>query len=330
VVSRTRRAAWVLPAVFATVLALGSAQVRAQHKARDAVGIAESPCTLTATSDKSEVAVGQPFAVEVRCAGPAGVTWTFPPEAGNENVELRAAAVGPGTAPAETFRYNAAAFAVGETQVPAIEAKCRLTDGSEHAARSMPLTLRMVSILPKDPREQKLADIQPPVGLAIGRAFWIVLSVVVAACGAMAYVVLRRMRRGASGPTPVVEMTPDVEARAALARVGQEDWIARGDYRGFYIVLAQIAKRYLERRLAAPILEMTSSETLAFLRRRENAADCVVVVRDLTAAADQVKFADARGNPEEAARHLRATGELIDRVEDKLRRAEEAARGQAA
>ena len=326
----TRCATRVATSAFAAALALGHASAGAQGKASDAAGTAASPCALTATSDKSEVAVGEPFAVEVRGTGPEGVAWAFPQEAGNENVEVRAAAVGAGTAPGGTFRYSAAAFAVGETQVPAIQAKCRLADGSEHVVRSAPLALRMVSILPKDPREQKLADIQPPVRLAIGRAFWIALCVLLAVFAALAYAVLRRMRRSAQGPMPVVETAPDAEARAALARLGQEDWITRGDYRGFYIALAQIAKRYLERRLAAPILEMTSAETLAFLRQSGNCGDCAAVVRELTAAADQVKFADACGSTEEVVRHLRTTSELIDRVEVTLRRAEEATRGPAA
>jgi len=289
-----------------------------------------SPCTLSASADKSEVQLGEPFAVELKGVGPDGVTWTFPHEVMSEALELRSAATGPGSAPAGTFRYSAAAFALGDVLVPAIEAKCRLADGSEHAVRSVPLSLHMRSALPKDPEEQKLSDIRPPLALSVGRAFWFALGILGVMLVVAAFFAFRFLRPREAARAPSRELSPEAEARAALARLGQEDWISRGDYRDYYITLAQIAKRYLERRLTAPVLEMTSSETVAFLRRRSGLGDPAGLVRDLTAAADQVKFAKACGSPDEAARHLRATGELIDRMEASLRTANDATQGQAA
>lgn len=322
--------AHVAAVILAVAWALGSGVAGAQDKAPGVATATASPCTLTATTDKSEVAAGEPFAVEMRGNGPAGATWSFPSETSSEVVELRAASVAPGSLPPGTFRYSAAAFALGEAQVPAVEAKCRLADGSEHGVRSAPLTLRMASHLPKDPQEQKLADIRPPVGLAIGRAFWVALCAASAVLGGLVYVVWSRRRRRRQPTQPVFAVSPDAEARAALARLGEEDWTARGDYRTYYIALAQIAKRYLERRLTAPVMEMTSAETVAFLRRGAGWGDSAGVMRDLTTAADQVKFADAGGNAEEARRHWRATSDLIDAVEAALRPADGATAGQAA
>jgi len=317
-------------AFLAVAWAQASALARAQGETQGVAAAADSPCQLTAVVDKGEVAVGEPFAVEVKGTGPAGVTWAFPSETANDVVELRAAGGARGSLPPGTFRYNAAAFALSEAQVPAVEAKCRLADGSEHAAHSAPLTLRMVSRLPKDPQEQKLADIRPPVGLAIGRAFWVALCVAVAALGGLAFLLLGRKRRRRQPAQPTVAIPPDAEARAALAHLGQEDWIGRGDYRAYYIALAQIAKRYLERRLTAPVMEMTSTEAVAFLRQGATLGDCAGFVRDLTAAADQVKFADAGGDPEGALRHWQATSDLIDTVEAALRPAADVTQGQAA
>jgi hypothetical protein len=325
-----RASLWAL----AAALVMDGGLAVAQGKAPESTEATSSPCTLTAASEKSEVAVGEPFRVVVKGVAPDGAAWTFPREAASETVELRACTVDARPAPPGTSCYDAMAFALGETQVPAIEAQCHLADGSVYVARSAPLTLRMLSVLPKDPQEQKLADIRPPVSLAIGRAFWIALGIalvlLVAGLGVAAYLVFLSVRPQKPWAKAVRPLSPDVEARDALARLGEEDWISRGDYRGYYIALAQIAKRYLERRLAAPVLEMTSSETIAFLRQRESWGESVGVVRDLTTAADQVKFAEASGSSEEAARHLRATADLVDRVEAALRPAASLSKSEAA
>jgi hypothetical protein len=64
---------------------------------------------------------------------------------------------------------------------------------------------------------------------------------------------------------------------------------------------------------------MTSSETVAFLRDHMQLSDLAFATRDLTNAADQVKFARGAGAAEEAQRHLAMVRQLIDTVETRLR-----------
>jgi len=94
--------------------------------------------------------------------------------------------------------------------------------------------------------------------------------------------------------------------------------LGRGEYRRFYIALAATAKRYLERRLGAPVLEMTTAETLAFLRRHRHGSEFVPVLRDLSEAADRIKFARGEGVREEAERHLAAVRALVPALEARL------------
>ena len=88
------------------------------------------------------------------------------------------------------------------------------------------------------------------------------------------------------------------------------------------------AKRYLERRLGAPILEMTTAETLAFLRGHPHGGELVPVVRDLAEAADRIKFAKGQGLAQEAERHAAAVRTLVPALEAKMRPA--ATEGKAA
>jgi hypothetical protein len=286
------------------------------------VGAAETP-SATATPSKGEVGVGEVFFVDVRVAGPAGASWTFPEEAGDDTVELRTPPAEPdrdaatGPAAPDTHRYLAAAFALGEVDLPAIAVRYRLPDGTAGEVSTAPVKLRIASALPKDPSQQQLVDIREPQPLAFGAAFW-VAGALVGLLVAGVLVALRRRRRPAAVAAAVPERPAEAEAREALDRLAASGALARGEYRAYYIALAEIAKRYLERRLGAPVLEMTSSETVAFLRDHTHGHGLAGPMRDLAGAADQVKFARGSAQREEAERHLAVARQMIDALEARL------------
>jgi hypothetical protein len=278
----------------------------------------ESP-QATARASKVEVSVGETFVVDVSATGPAGTVFTFPPEAVQETVELRTAPPPSpplSSLPPGTYRYEAGVFAIGDAQVPAIPVHYRLANGTEGEVKTAPLALKVVSLLPREKAEQKLADIRGPVGLAVGRAFWISVAVVAAVLCALAWWLWsRRKKKGAPAEVPVPALAPDQEALVALDALMASGRLARGEYRPFYIELSAIAKTYLERRLSAPILEMTTAEMLASLRSNAHGADLVPPMRDLAGAADQIKFARGAGLAAEAERHSAAVRALIHGLE---------------
>jgi hypothetical protein len=296
--------------------------------------VLQAPVSVKATVSKAEVTVGEAFTVEVRATGPAGTTFTFPGEATSDALELRTGAPDPGAgAPREpgTHRYEAAVFALGEVEIPPVPVRYRLPDGTEGEASSAPVALKIVSLLPKDPQQQKLADIRGPFEVGIGRAFWIALvAAVVLAAALVLWLVRRRRRAAAPRPVPVPDLPADAEALRALDALLASGLLARGEYRPFYIQLAAVAKRYLERRLGAPILEMTTAETLAFLRGHPHGGELLPVVRDLAEAADRIKFARGQGLAQEAERHLAAVRALVPALEAGLRPAVADAKGRAA
>jgi hypothetical protein len=280
------------------------------------------PVTVTAVASKHEVTVGEAFTIDVKVRGPAGATYTFAGEASAEQLELRTLPPSPDAAAPElgAHRYEATAFTLGELRVPPIPVRYTLADGTVGEAASLPLTIKVGSLLPKDPAQQALADIRGPARVSIGSAFWWTLGLGLAVLAALLLVLLRRRRR-ARAPllAPRPEQSPDVEALHALDALHGEALPARGELRPFYIRLSVIAKRYLERRLGAPVLEMTSAETLAFLRGHPYGDDLLPVVRDLAEAADRVKFARGQGLVPEAERHLTSVRALVPALEAKLR-----------
>ena len=280
--------------------------------------LAQEP-TASATASADEVSVGERFHVDVSVAGPEGTRWRFPEHAGDDAVALELLPGDPEQPlPPGTRRYRALAFALEEAAVPAIEVGYRLPDGSEGALATEPIPLEIRSLLSKDPEQQALADIRPPQPLAIGVPFWILLGLVAATLLGAAVVVWRHARQPRRAPPP--PPTPaDVEALAALDRLAAADHGGRGAWREYYIELAQIAKRYLERRLHAPVLEMTTAEAGAFLRDHPDGQAVFPALGELARAADQVKFARAGTRAEEAKRHLEAARGLVRQLEERLR-----------
>jgi hypothetical protein len=279
------------------------------------------PVSVTATASRTEITVGEPFAIELKATGPAGTTYTFAGEAAADALELRTPAPAPDAPLPEpgTHRYEAMLFALGEVEIPGIPVRYTLGDGTQGEASSLPIRLKVVSLLPKAESEQALADIRGPATVSIGRAFWVALAAALAVLAAAVFLLLRRRRAEAPAAAPTPTLAPDVEALAALDALAREDLPARGELRVFYIRLTAILKRYLERRLAAPVLEMTSAETLAFLRGHAHGGDLLPVVRDLAEAADRIKFAKGEGLAAEAERHLAAVRALVPALETRLR-----------
>ncbi|HEX9186510.1 MAG TPA: DUF4381 family protein [Vicinamibacteria bacterium] len=292
--------------------------------------------SVTAVPSKTEVTVGETFAVDLKATGPAGTTFTFPGEAATDTFDLRTPPAGPqGAAPAEpgTHRYEAAVFALGEATLPPIPVRYRLPDGTEGEASTQAVALKVVSLLPKSAEDQKLADIRGPQPVAIGAPFWIALGLALVLAAALAWWLFRRRRKAETPSARALPDAPaDVEALRALDALAASGLASRGDYRGFYIRLTEVAKRYLERRLGAPVLEMTTAETIAFLRGHAHGGGLVPVMRDLAEAADRIKFARGQGLAQEAERHLAAVRALVPALEARLRpvEAEPKAEGKAA
>lgn len=303
------------PGAPSPVPASGSGRV-ALVMALLAATAAAQPVTVTARAAVTEVSVGQRFTVTLEASGPAGTTWTFPAEAGDEKVALRAAGQPAGSG---AFVYEAAAFSLGEVAVPGLTAKYRLPDGTEGEARSEPIPLQIVSLLPKEESERALADIRGPVKLPLGTYFWSGLAAA-AVLLALAVVLLRRRRRPRPAVVPAQpDVPPDVEALAALDVLTASELMSAADLKPFYVVLAEIAKRYLERRLDAPVLEMTTAEAMAFLRENGVARELAPSLRDLMLAADQIKFARGHSERVTAERHVAAVRAMVTLLEARLR-----------
>ncbi|MCG6927347.1 MAG: hypothetical protein LJF30_18815 [Acidobacteria bacterium] len=312
----------VLPVLLASTLAGAAFAQETAASGEPAVETPPAPVTVTAAPSKDEVTVGETFSIDLKADGPPGTTYRFAAGASEDDIELRTPepeADAPAPDPA-THRYEAEVYALGEVEIPPIPVRYRLPDGADGEVDTEPIVLKVGTLLPRDAEEQKLADIRGPEPVGIGRAFWLAtIAGLLLVAGLVTWLMRRRRKESAAQAIPVPETPPDVEALAALTALAASGLVEARAFREFYIRLTAIAKRYLERRLDAPVLEMTTTETVAFLRDRAHGSDLLRVMRDLAQAADHIKFARGQGLAEAAEAHLAAVRALVPALEARLR-----------
>lgn len=290
----------------------------------------ETPAvTVIATPSTDEPTLGEPFTIELKALGPPGTTYRFVSGISEDEIELATPQIeSPPAGEADvlepgTHRYEAAVYALGEVQIPPIPVQYTLPDGTEGEAEAEPIRLEVGSLLPRGADEQKLADIRGPLAVGIGPLFWVALVVgLLLVAGLVMWLVRRRRKEAGAAAAPEPRTPADVEALGALDRLAASGLLDARAFREFYIRLTAIAKRYLERRLEAPVLEMTTAETLGFLREHEHGGELLPVIRDLAQAADRIKFARGQGLAEAAEGHLAAVRALVPALEARLRPAE--------
>ncbi|MEO8499519.1 MAG: hypothetical protein ABI565_01290, partial [Vicinamibacteria bacterium] len=251
--------------------------------------------------------------------GSGGMSFECPKEISDGSVEL--IQLNPSTALAHVVTYDAQVFAIGkEARIPPIEIQYRTTDGGAGSARSEPVPLNVVSTLDPNDQNPVPADFAPPVPVLVSRAFWVASSIAGLLVIAGLVLLIRRIRFPKKLVDPIVtpSVSPEEEALNGLDRLAA----GRGALgpKILYIQLTQILKQYLERRLEAPVMEMTSTETLSFVKAHAWTTPHAVALRDLVTAADLVKFGGS-SDASNAERQIQLVRDLVGRI-DRLRRAE--------
>ena len=274
--------------------------------------------TIEIHPSTANVSIGERFQVKVEARG-SGSAFEFPKQINDGAVELVQSNLA--GALSNSVTYDAQVFAIGaEARIPEIEVHYKAEDGSEGTVKSAPFALNVVSTIDPNEKTPAPADYAPPLPVLVSRAFWVASSIAGALLIAALVLLIRRLRfpKKPVDPSITPAITPEEEALAGLDRLAA----ARGsvDPKAFYIQIIQILKQYLERRLSAPILEMTSTETLSFVKTHSWTSPHAAAMRDLVTSADLVKFGGS-SDATNAERQIQLVREIVGRI-DRLRRAE--------
>lgn len=280
---------------------------------------AAEPVTVDIRPSTSNVGVGEKFRVTLEAHGPRGIVFDFPKTISTGSVDLNLV---PTATTSSSAVYDAQIFALGkDAAIPSLQLPYRTSDGRDGTLETEALPLNVVSLLDPGDKNPAPADYAPPVPVLVTRVFWVFAGLTVVLAAALLVWLARRLRFPKAVPSAVA--TPSISPEEAALK--QLDALARTlpspEARAFYIDIVQVLKQYLERRLEAPVLEMTTTETLAFVRAHEWTGEHAPRIRDLVHAADLVKFGGATEAPL-AEQHLALVRDVVSWV-DRARRAEE-------
>jgi hypothetical protein len=275
--------------------------------------------TIEVRPSTANVSIGERFQVTVEARGPSGTTYDFPREISTGAVQLVLSR--PATAVTSVAVYDAQVFAIGEEgRIPEIEVPYKTLDGGAGSIKSAPAPLNIVSSLDPNDANPVPADFAPPVPVLVSKAFWVAGGVGGLLFIAALALLVRRLRfpKKPADPKATPAISPEEEALSGLDRLATSRITM--EPKAFYIQLVQILKQYLERRLAAPVLEMTSTETLSFVKTQAWTAPHAVSLRELVTSADLAKFGGS-SDATNADRQIQLVRELVGRI-DRLRRTE--------
>ncbi len=253
-----------------------------------------------------EVTVGEPFSVTLRVEHPPDLDVRLPaPGTDWGSLTVReSGAPQRGTGADGWVRqvavYRLAAFELGALEIIPLELE--VTQGGERRTVATPAaTIQVNSILPMEEgegEEPQLADLKDQASLPLSLAR--VLALVALAVLLLAVVAYLLWRRRRSQPAAAIEAPgpplppPDREALQALQALLAGPLLAQGKIKEYHVQLAEIVKRYLERRFGVPTLERTSFEVVQATRLAPVDVWVPGRVASLLSGCDFVKFARQR------------------------------------
>lgn len=327
-----RPARTILAPVGATALLLFSllpARVAAQ--APDA---AAAPVQVVARTEPGEVLIGDAFRyiVEVRAqpdtevlipvlSGALGLFTIVdfgdePPREEDGNVVV-------------TRWYTLVGFDTGEPFIPGPEVRYRAADGSLATATGNTVSVKVASLLEREPEATDIRDLKPPETVPFDWTPYAILAGLVALALVVMlaiYRLLTRPRRVLVAPArPAHEV-----ALEALEHLERQGLVEAGEIAAFYVGLTNIVRVYLEDGLKLRAPEMTTEEFLAAAGVDPRlSAKQRRILGDFLTQADLVKFARAVPTSRDCLAAFAAAQRFIEETRPRATTAEEGRRAAA-
>ncbi len=191
----------------------------------------------------------------------------------------------------QTFLVKLTVFQLGDLQIPPLPVNFTDPDGHPGQAWTEPLRVKVSSVI-KNPKEKaELRPIKGPLSLdttalrelILGTlAFFLTVWLIVK-------VFLRRQNKKLLDLESL--LPPHQRATLELDRLLAKAMLNEGKVKEFYSELADILRRYLERRFKVETLELTTFEILQHLKEKEFSSDLAQKIKEILENSDLVKFA---------------------------------------
>jgi hypothetical protein len=211
-----------------------------------------------------------------------------------------------------TEAFDITTFTTGNYQIPPLKIRYTGTDGERKSISTDPIAIKVKSLLTGEDAE----DIKPLKGLkSFQRPFpyWMVIVGAAILLAAALFIVLYRRAK-----KPIDLSAEEIDTRLpweiALQELGElkdTDFLARGEYKLFYLKLTEIFRRYLEKRYGISALERTTWEIVMEFRQLGLSSDEEKQIREFLDDCDLVKFAKFKPTAEQAEHDFERAHEFV-------------------
>jgi len=280
----------------------------------------EAPITVLSSVDKSTITIGDLITYTVMIEHENSVN-VFLPSLG-ENLggfEIRDYTVYDPSKEEDRILdrvdYIISTFETGEFEIPPVEVRYTIPpDTEEFIIKTESINITVESLKPSE--EGDIRDIKPPWDIEKNwrpLLFYGLLGLLAAVLGIGAIMYIRKRRRGETllPRKREPERPPHEIAYEELKRLEDSGLLKKGKIKIYYSEIADIIRRYTEKRFQIEAMELTTSQLLSALENIQEES-LIELYRELLELCDLVKF--AKFSPE-AGRHIKTmqqAREIVD------------------
>ncbi len=244
----------------------------------------------------TKITIGDEIKLSVQISHPRNFSIVTPsPKTSVASFEIKSVAAASsrdvGEMVEQTFVLKLTVFQLGEQQIPPFPVYFTDPGGRSGQVWTEPVSIKVVSVI-KNPKEK--TDIRPIKGpisfdLTALRTLILALLDLMLIIWLIVKIVLRRRNK------KLIDLEslkpPHERAMLELGRLQGKALLSDGKVKEFYSELADILRRYLERRFQVETLELTTFEIVKTLKEKEFSSDLIEKIKELLESSDLVKFA---------------------------------------
>lgn len=190
----------------------------------------------------------------------------------------------------ETFVLTLTVFQLGDLKIPSVPVEYQDSSGRRKTLMTEPVAVKVVSVGRRVSDKDDIRTIKGPVAFGWMRwlGWFLAACALLLAAGLCVRLIRRRMKNAVD---PESLKPPHERALLELGRLKEKDLLSHDNQKEFYSELADILRRYLERRFGVEAFECTTPEILSAMRKKTLDAGIIKKARQVFEQSDLVKFA---------------------------------------
>jgi hypothetical protein len=217
----------------------------------------------------------------------------------------------------EVTDFVLSSIEIGDLEIPPLQFLVSKTNGDTSRISTNPTIVTVRSLAEG---VEDIKDIKSPEAEVDHETdrwpfwYWLIIALVLVAAAVLIYRLIGRKRKTV-GAVPL-----PVDWYAELKKISRMGLLERGEYKRYYSLLSELARRYLEARTGVEAMERTTFEVVRDLRAASVPDAQVAQIEVFLSDADLVKFAKVKPREETAVEAIREAEQMMKAIDARVRR----------